>query len=166
MNYEFNNEFLAKSLISLVRDEGNRIVKANLATYDNVKSLVQPALELTIDNINIYGSGVILNTLSVLHNELRAVKLPGDFHKVSGNIKEQFKIILGYEQELEDDIILDDIKIIEDTHDTSIIAQNNIKKEILRRLSNIVYELGLNGNHKVAYLIERKMHEIENIELK
>ncbi|KKM65179.1 hypothetical protein LCGC14_1493960, partial [marine sediment metagenome] len=46
--FTFDNEYVLKSMLASVRDEGGRIVSLGLASTDDVKRLIEPALHIAI----------------------------------------------------------------------------------------------------------------------
>ena len=187
MNYEFNNEYLAKSLMALVRDEGNRIISLGLSSRDNLKKLVESTLQVAVKRASENGPNILLKTLSELHNDLSSVKLPGDFKKIAMGMEDKILIVLDIPQEKDKEQIFDIPSLLnkeeeprtkaetdkikaetkekkEEKEDDAIdmdAIKETIKCHIIPKLEKMAYDLGSKGEHKAAYTIERVLRDIE-----
>lgn len=158
--FTFNDEYLLKSMMSLVRDESDRIVSLGLAEHDVLKRFVESELHGVINRAD-GDKGVVLGKLTDLHNGLNSIRLPGDFEKATKSANQQLLDIIGLEPLSETDT--------EDTA-TEPAPQADAEDEdngsedikaICSVLERITYELGKNGRHEAAYLVERTLYKIE-----
>jgi hypothetical protein len=143
MDYTFDDKYIAKSLIEMVRDEGKRIVASGLATRDEVNSFIG---HLVSEASGYDDIGVFIDGVRDLHHCLDSVRLPGDFKKVAGDNE---TLEVPEETDAEDS-----------SDDTFALAYNKHRDYILEKLASVVYEFGSNGNHEAAYLVERAINEI------
>ena len=93
MDYEFNNDYMARLLVDLVRDEGNRILSLGLAKRDDLKALVDTSLSMAIKRVGIKSPNLLIETLGALHDKLSGVKLPGDFEPAKDDIEHKLIIL-------------------------------------------------------------------------
>lgn len=185
--FAFNNEYLLKSMIAMVRDEGKRIVSLGLATDDDLRKLSYPIIEIVSKSEG--AEDVLLPALSILYNKLTDVKLPGDFEKVAGindlrlktmwpdtdNLLEQWilrdKEQAKYEDSekakhkgFKDEEKEEDEGQEQDAIDKIIPLEEEPEDEVITvvcaKLENLAYKLGMSGKHKAAYTVERTMQEI------
>lgn len=155
--FTFDNEYILKSMLASVRDEGDRIVSLGLATHGDVKNLVGPALQTAIKQATngIQDKSVLMNTLTILHRDLSSVFLPGDFEKVAGPEVDKLHQMLDLPIESEQEDVKPEVV------PEGIDEEEADPLEILSTLENIAYNLGKTGNHKAAYLVERRIRKIE-----
>jgi hypothetical protein len=180
MNYEFNNEYLAKLFLSLIREEGNRIMSLGLAKNEDLTKLVDSSITLAIKNIKKDNPDSLLNVLSILHDKLSSVKLPGDFIKVACDMQDKLIVIFEIpeeehildvsvpaeekgvkkvvEKEYEDK---DGKKIVEKTEGIVDDKDDEEIKKVVAELEEISYKLGKQGKHNAAYEIDRTIRDLE-----
>jgi len=164
----FNDrEFVAKALMDIVRDEGERIVASNLATKEQLHSLLMPAIKKAMK----YGNqkDVIINALSDLHEKLSAVKLSGDFEKCaidpfydfsglpdltpkSDEERLQYKLPEPNDSDEEDK---EEDEKDEDPHE-DIVLEGSVST-MLKKLAKMLAD---QNNHQAAYLVERAIRNI------
>jgi hypothetical protein len=144
----------------MIKDEGNRIVTAGLVKNpkelsDYINPKLSDVLKMTANK------NIILGALAEVHNTLQSVKLPGDFKKISTSNNILSDII-------EDNV--DDIKPLDQVLN-GIVHDDSVDKKVEERLANlnsklykIAYDLGKNGHHEAAYLIERAITKINGDE--
>lgn len=171
-----NNEYLAKLLASLVRDEGKRIVSSGLANVDELNCLFKNALGKIVKDKSALNEKLLLDTLSTLHNDLLKVKLPGDFKDVTEEIDEKLVLILDVSDIMgekstscssdisknNDESIIE--IVLEDPEDEEE-GEEDIDKEaneVVSKLQKVAQDLGRIGNHSAAYNIERMIKELTN----
>jgi len=183
----FNNEYLTKLLISLVYDEGKRIVSSDLASANEFNGLLKSALRNVSNSKSALNKKMLLDTLSTLHNDLLKIKLPGDFKNVTAEFTEKLLLILdipeenlsekpncnihdiletkndGIEEEREiiKVIINDEDKETVDEDKETIDEDKKKAKNIISKLQKIAHELGRIGDHSTAYSIERIIRKIK-----
>ena len=150
-----DNEYLLKALAEMVRDENNRIISAGLATPEDIGRLASYAAEIIAKETN--RPNMLLDTLSVYHKILSAIKLPGDFKEISTEVgsKEESKNKL--------DEVLEDVNKKEDENKEEGFSEEYeiVVAEVINRLEKIAYNLGSRGNHDAAYMVERCVNEIK-----
>lgn len=155
--FTFNDEYLLKSMMSLVRDESDRIVSLGLAEHDVLKRFVESELHGVINRAN-GDKGVVLGKLTDLHNGLNSIRLPGDFEKATKSANQQLLDIIGLEPLSETDTVTEP-EMQADVEDEDNGSEDI--KAICSVLERITYELGKNGRHEAAYLVERTLYKIE-----
>ena len=164
--FTFNDEYLLKSMMSLVRSEGKRIVSLGLATEEEVKGFVDPAIRGVLDKFSSsqVDKNVVLGTITDLHQILQSIKLPGDFEQSTLPDDEKICAVI------EVDIPVEEVEIVkedddEDKEETECVLEKDNNDDqmitaICSFLENMVYKLGKEGNHNAAYLVERTMRKI------
>ena len=141
MDFVLNDKYLLESLVALIRDEGNRIVSTGIATSNDMNLAAAPILKAAIDHVGDKES--VLKVLSEFHHDLSCIKLPEDFNHIRVEAVEE------PEQE-----IIQEEPIVDVASNESIVVSV---------LETMAYELGKNGNHDAAYIIERAMRDIGDI---
>lgn len=154
--------------MSLVRDESDRIVSLGLAECDVMKDFVESELREVIkcaDGDKV----VVLGKLTDLHSDLNAIRLPGDFEKTTAPTNQQLREAIGLE--LPPEVITDSIDP-SDTLAVEALADDDEEDEedgseeikaICSVLDKITYDLGKQGSHEAAYLVERVKFNIESL---
>lgn len=166
--FEFNNEYLFKSIMSMIKEEGDRIVSMGLVKKDVLRNKVDGKLA---DIVSEAGSNqkLMLERLSDLHSSLSEISLPGDFDEFGkASITEQLSDLVRSGPEQEDDV--GQCKCAE-PEDTTVNSDNDEDKAkelemfatINSTLESILYKLGKSGDHNAAYLVERAMHRINDM---
>lgn len=181
--FSFDYEYVLKSMLASVRDEGNRVVSLGLATHDDLKGLIEPTIQSAIKRATdgIHDKAILMNTLTDLHRNLSSVFFPGDFEKIASNEQEQLKDLLGLQdeepvakpeenQDEELDTESSESESFEEER-TGLPDEQNVKEKnpmevVYSTLEHISYKLGKTGDHEAAYLVERKMREIESLVVK
>jgi hypothetical protein len=161
--------------MSLVRDEGKRIVASGLASPDEFNGLLKNALR-EVSNKSDLDKKLLLDALSTLHNDLLRIKLPGDFKKATAELEEKLFIILDLPEEQDGEQVYDLSEILntkeivieepkedgEEKEDEDDSAKDKITAdEVINKLQKIAYELGRMGDHEGAYKIERMIRKIQ-----
>jgi len=167
MTFTFNDEYLLKSMMSLVRDESNRIVSLGLATHDVLKAFVETPLHNAIKRVSEDNEdkSVVLKALTDLHNNLNDIRLPGDFEKISSSVEHQLYAAMDVEMPETDETNSTDV-VADDVDDYSDDSNDEEIKAICSVLDHITYELGKKGNHEAAYLVERTLRKIAALSTK
>lgn len=97
--FAFNDEYLIKSMMSLVRDETKRIESLGLAPQEDLRVFIKQAVQQAIDKVTGGADdSVALETITLLHKNLSAVHLPGDFLKITKSAGEKLSDALAVDQ--------------------------------------------------------------------
>ncbi|KKK48151.1 hypothetical protein LCGC14_3148010 [marine sediment metagenome] len=171
MMFTFDNEYILKSMLASVRDEGGRIVSLGLASTDDVKQLIEPALHIAIKlATDVHDQTIVMNTLTDLHKDLSAVFLPGDFEKIADDEQEQLRQLLELQPEKSEEPEVELEEESDESFEEEPADDQNIEEEtidvVYSTLEGIAYNLGKTGNYEAAYLVERKMREFESLAAK
>jgi len=180
--FTFSDDYILKSMWEMVRDEGNRIVSLGLASHDDLKKLIEPAVEKAVKHAD--GSkDFLLKSLAELHGSLKAVYLPGDFEK-AGEDKLDYLLeaprptpdkapaegVVPEDPEVEgpdpeEEVPGDKPEETDPEKDLDEVAEEEPEgiHSVLSVLDTLVYKLGTEGNHEGAYKIERVMRKIERL---
>lgn len=140
MDFVLDDKYLLKSLVELIRGEGTRIVSSGLASGQDMKRAVDQTLDTAMKSVG--KPDEIIHVLSDLHHDLTCVKLPGDFDHLR---------VEAVEEVIQDEPAVKEIK----QSDESVV---------ISVLETMAYELGKKGNHDAAYIIERAMRDIDEIQ--
>ena len=175
-----NPEYVTKQLLSLISDEGKRIVSASLATGDDLRRVIEPVIKLAV-NRSTANANILINTLGLLHDILSDVKLPNDFGDASDSVS---KVVLvlnpddsisnvlnkDEKQEEEDKKIEEKVeeneenedKVDEQEEQDCIEFKNNARLAV-KKLEKLASDFGRQGEHERAYIIEKALREIDKL---
>lgn len=137
-----DRKVLVNLLYEAIRDEGQRIVSAGLATASDVLDFVNPYIKQSFTT-NEYDECDVpmdfIRALGTVHNKLMNVKLPGDFV-----FKEQLCV-----------------NTTSDSNESNYIkiSVNNL----IKNLEECVLELGFKGKYVKANSIQNKIDELKLI---
>lgn len=164
--FAFNDKYLIKSMMSLVRDETKRIESLGLAPQEDLRAFIKQAVQQAIDKVTGGADdSVALETITLLHKNLSAVRLPGDFLKITKSAGEKLSDALAIDTTAEELDCTKDPSVEETLKPGERIAgvENQAIKKICSILDHITYMLGSKGNHEAAYLTEKTRFKIENL---
>ena len=159
--FTFSDEYLLKTMMSLVRDESNRIVSLGLATQKAIQGFIDPELEFVVRKVPRIAEkkSVVLDKLTEIHNKLAMVRLPGDFEKLSATDDRQILDMIGVDV-LADEPETPDVVCAPEEKQETEDGGNEQVAAVYSFLDDLAYELGRNGNHRAAYMVERTMQKI------
>lgn len=182
-------KFVTMSLADMVTDEKKRIIAAGLASVGDVNGVLGGISDniLKIAQADRKWEPV-LDSLSKLHGVLSAVRLPGDFERLASDpiILDLSNLPRLEDKEYEDKFydlsgIIERLKKIhesegceshtdvevneephEDFNSDVKIARVILVEKVSTHLEKIAYQLGRDGNHEAAYLVERTIREMQS----
>jgi len=183
--FTFSDKYILKSMWEMVRDEGNRIVSLGLATHEDLKKFIKPAVQAATKEAGS-GDEALLIALGKLYNDLKSVYLQGDFEKLSTASEWEAYLLEAddeddededeekeKEDEEEEEEKEDDLKEAPPTPEATGGAEEAVEKDlavpeqglvtIYSILEEMAYKRGRVGDHEGAYKIERTIRSIERI---
>jgi hypothetical protein len=165
----FDKQFLLKQLVGMINDEAGRIVSLRLAAPEETGKLIKSIVSGIIGS-ECESAHDILNPLSALHTNLASVKLPGDFQKLACEMQDVLLLVVDAPVEAiepKKEVVIEEEKT-EEKEDKKDEAKEDKKfeifelvaKNIVEKLNKIAYDLGREGNHAAAYMVERCVGDI------
>ena len=175
---------MVSAIFAVIEDEKKRISGSKLANKEQWSLFFKPIRAAIIKGAEKSRDWrSTINQLANLHNLLKTIKLPGDFEKYASDEKFYVALDLPYEgeqlydlssllkgkgarDENEDEKEEEEEKNEERHSDECMLCTESDNSEqilaiaVNKYLTKIAHELGNNGNHEAAYLVERTIQKL------